>query len=134
MKIYSTLVILAFTIMLAATSCTKETSPEIPNSGRTIKFILHTEKDFSNDEHNITFSLFIRNHTTVLFDSTLSSMKIKDIPDSTNKLIFEKKVPSDDGSDIAAGFRYTIENVGISWHLDTCKAGETFKVVDFSFQ
>jgi len=129
-----TLVILTFTLVLAGISCTKDTSPTIPNSGRIIKFILHTEKDFSNDNHNITFSLFIRNHTTVLFDSTLSSMKIKDIPDSANKLIFEKKVPNDDGSDLAAGFNYTIENVGMSWYLDTCKAGETFKIVDFSFQ
>jgi hypothetical protein len=134
MKIYLILVIAAFTIILAGTSCTKETAPIIPNSGRTIKFILYTGKDFSNDNHNITFSLFIRNHTAVLFDSTLPSMKIKDIPDSSNKLIFEKKVPNDDGSDLAAGFRYTIENVGMSWYLDTCKAGNTFKVVDFSFQ
>ncbi|MEP6949338.1 MAG: hypothetical protein ABI863_08695 [Ginsengibacter sp.] len=134
MKIYSTLIILALTAILIGTSCTKETSSIIPNSGRTIKFILYTKQDFSNDNHNITFSLFIRNHTRDLFDSALSSMKIKDIPDSMHKLIFEKKVPNDDGSDLAAGFNYTIENVGISWYIDTCAAGQTFKVVDFSFQ
>jgi hypothetical protein len=61
-------------------------------------------------------------------------MKIKDIPDSTAKLVFDKKVPNDDGSDLAAGFRYDIDGVGNSSYLDTCSAGEMFKVINFSFK
>lgn len=134
MKIYSSLIIFALAVVLAGTSCTKEVAPAITHPERTIRFILYTNQDFSGNNQNITFSLFIRNHTRGLFDSSLSSMKIKDIPDSTHKLIFEKKVPNDDGSDLAAGFNYTIENVGTSWHIDTCAAGQVFKIVDFPFQ
>ncbi len=131
MKIYSVLSILAFATLFI-TSCTKDDAPTIPK--RTIKFILYTEEDFSTDNHNITFSLFIRTHSKTLFDSSLSTIKIKDIPNFANRLILEKTVPNDDGSELAAGFNYTIENVGLSWYLDTCKAGQTFKEVNYSFK
>lgn len=133
MKTYSAFIVLVFTIVLLETSCKKDSLSTTQNSGRTIKFLLYTEKDFSNYNKNITFSLFIRNSTKTLFDSTLSPMKVKDIPNFTSKLIIEKNIPND-GSDLGVGFIYTIENVGISWHVDTCKAGQTFKIVDFSFQ
>lgn len=135
MKTYSKLLILVLAICVAGTSCYKAKSlPVPPVVARTIRFVLHTEEDLSDNNSNITFSMFIRTHDRVLFDTTLSVMKIKDIPDSTKKLVFEKKVLNDDGSELAAGFRYTIENVGHSGHIDTCKAGELFKVVDFSFK
>jgi len=134
MKKYSTFIILVFTGMLATSSCKKDRYPAKPIPARTIQFTLYTEKDFSDDNHNITFSVFIRTHTRTLFDSTLSVMKIKDIPGTANKIVIEKKVPNDDGSDLAVGFNYTIENVGISWHTDTCQAGNTFKIVNFAFQ
>lgn len=133
MKIYSTLATLAL-VILTATSCKKDTSPVNHFPPRTIKFILYTKEDFSKDNHNITFSLFIRTHTKALFDSALSTIKIKDIPDSIHQLVIEKKVPNDDGSDLAVGFNYAIENVGYSWYTDTCSALETVKVVDFSFR
>jgi hypothetical protein len=131
MKIYSALSILAFATLFI-TSCKKDDVPTTPK--RTIKFILYTEEDFSTDNHNITFSLFIRTHSKTLFDSSLSTIKVKDIPNFANRLIFEKTVPNDDGSDLAAGFNYAIENVGLSWYLDTCKAGQTFKEVSYSFK
>ena len=131
MKIYSVLSILAFATLFI-TSCTKDDTLSIPK--RTIKFILYTEEDFSTDNHNITFSLFIRTHSKTLFDSSLSTIKVKDIPNFVNRLIFEKTVPNDDGSELAAGFNYTIENVGLSWYLDTCKAGQTFKEINYSFK
>ena len=134
MKQYSRLVVTAVTIILTGVCCKKDALPLSPNPARTIKFILYTKKDFSGNDKTITFSMFIRNHTKILFDSTLSAMKIRDIPDSTNQLIFEKTVLGDDGSELAAGFRYVIENVGYSSHLDTCKAGETFKAIEFAFQ
>jgi hypothetical protein len=131
MKVYPALLILAFATLFI-TSCTKGDTPTIPE--RTIKFILYTEEDFSTDNHNITFSLFIRTHSKTLFDSSLSTIKVKDIPNFANRLIFEKTVPDDDGSELAVGVDYTIENVGSSWYLDTCKAGQTFKEVNYSFK
>ena len=121
-------------IFAAQLSCSKKNTSTNPDTVRTIRFVLYTEKDFSGDDDSITFSLLIKNHSGVLFDSALSPMKIKDIPDSTAKLVFDKKVPNDDGSDLAAGFRYNIDGVGNSSYLDTCTAGEMFKVINFSFK
>lgn len=135
MKPYLKLLILMLVISLSGTSCYKEQSSSVsPAVSRTIIFTLYTQKDFSDNNSNITFSLFIRTHDKVLFDTTLSVMKIKDIPDSTRKIVFKKEVPDNDGSELAAGFRYSIENVGNSTHIDTCKTGELVKVVDFSFK
>jgi hypothetical protein len=113
-------------------SCKKDDLPMA--SPRKIRFVLYTEEDFSSDSSNITFSLFIRNSTKTLFDSTLSTIRIKDIPNESNKLIFEKQVPNDDGSVITAGFYYIIENVGQSWFLDTCSASTSIKTINYSFK
>ena len=134
MKPYSTLAIFVIVTILCGISCKKDDVPASPNSGRTIQFNLYTLEDFSNDEHNITFSLFIKSHTQMLFDSTMATIKIKDIPNEINKLIVLKKVPHDDGSELSAGFVYTIENVGVSWHIDTISGGEPFKIIDFNFR
>ncbi|MBC7399659.1 MAG: hypothetical protein H7289_06915 [Mucilaginibacter sp.] len=123
-----------FALFLFLTSCIKkvEVVPTLPLT-RTVRFNLYTEQDFSTDNHNITFSLFIKNHTKTLFDSTITTMKVKDIPKLANKLMFEKKIINDD-SELAAGFTYTIENVGMSWHLDTIAAGQKSKLIDYSFR
>ncbi|MES1222605.1 MAG: hypothetical protein ABUT20_44330 [Bacteroidota bacterium] len=136
MKVFPNLILSAILCQLVFSSCTKDGYgySSNPKPARTIQFNLYTEKDFSNDNHNIIFSLFIKTHTKTLFDSTLSVMKIKDIPLLANKLTFEKKVPNDDGTDLAVGFHYTIENVGSAGYTDTCKAGNALKKVDFSFQ
>jgi hypothetical protein len=124
----------AFAAICITTSCKKEKPQPTPVSTRTLKFILYTNQDFSNDDHNISFALHIRNtNQTISFDSTVFSMKVKDIPNKQNQLVFEKKVPSD-GSILTAGFLYSIENVGNSWHLDTCAANEKFKVIEYPFQ
>ena len=123
-----------FLSALSFTSCTKEDLPSPSTPARTIRFVLYTEEDFSGDTDNITFSLVIRNNTRALFDSSLSIMQVKDIPTAANKLVFEKQVPNDDGSVLTAGFYYTIENVGLSWYLDTCSAGQTLKVINYSFK
>jgi hypothetical protein len=119
-------------ILFTGISCKKDTLPVSSNPERSIKFLLHTEQDFSNDNDSIIFSVFIRSHTEVLFDSMLYSMKIKDIPSSANQLVFEKKVVGNN-ADLSVGFRYEIRNVGFSWYTDTCQSGQTSKVVDFSF-
>ncbi len=136
MKKYAILTVLVLAIMVTVTSCTKSSSSPVVYPERTFRFVLHTEKDFSGNTENIVFSLFIRKANTantVIFDSTLSPMQIKDIPNASKELVFEKKI-ADDGSDLTAGFLYAIQNVGNSWYIDTCKSGVSLKVIDYSFQ
>lgn len=125
--------VLVLAVMVIAASCTKSSSPAIVYPEKTVRFVLHTEQDFTGNTENILFSLFIRKANTLIFDSTLSPMQLKDIPNVSKELVFEKKI-ADDGSDLTAGFMYTIENVGNSHYIDTCKGGVPFTLVDFSFQ
>jgi hypothetical protein len=124
----------ALVIALLTLSCRKDytTSGVTYPQKRTIRFQLYTNQDFSTNTSVINFSIFIENASKTLFDSSLGSMQIKDIPDNAHKIIIEKTV--DDNSDLAAGFRYEIQNVGISWHIDTSKAGNSLKVIDYAFQ
>lgn len=129
--------IYAFTALVVAIiglSCRKDNStPGITYpQQRTIRFQLYTNEDFSTNTSVINFTVFIENRSKTLFDSSLASMQIKDIPDSAHKIIIEKTVA--DNSDLAAGFRYEIQNVGMSWHIDTSKAGNSLKVIDYAFQ
>jgi len=107
----------------------------MPGDPRKVQFDLYTDKDYSNDTHNITFTLFM-NKTTgeTLWDSVLAPMEIKDIPDPAHKLIIERAVPGNDTSLLKVGFLYTIEGVGSSWYIDSSNSGETFKIVDYNFQ
>jgi hypothetical protein len=124
-----------FIIAVIFASCKKGHTPARPAtpSGRTIKFILYTEEDLSADDHNITFSLFIKSGRIVLLDSAIAVMKVKNIPTANKPLIFEKKVYNDN-STLTAGIEYNIENVGTSKYLDSLQAGEQFKTIDFSFR
>jgi hypothetical protein len=132
MKIAILRLILALLAAIIISSCNKESMPVKPLA-RTIKYNLYTEKDFSTDNHNISFSLLIRDGSKILLDSVVATMKVKDVPNLANKLVFEKTILYNN-TDLTVGFRYTIEDVGYSWHLDTFKAGETNKVFNFSFQ
>jgi hypothetical protein len=134
MKIFTITPVLAFLIFLSGTSCKKDPLPSAQAPIRIIKYQLYTNIDFSGNNDTIKFSLFMRNRTRTLFDSALAPMKISEIPNATNKIIFEKIVPDNDGSELSVGFLYSIEGVGNSWYLDTVKAGETFKVIDYAFQ
>ncbi|MFI5162543.1 MAG: hypothetical protein ACHQHN_14785 [Sphingobacteriales bacterium] len=130
----SALLILA--LICLVTSCKKEkpVNPPATASYRTLRFILYTNQDFSGNNENISFALHISNaQSTIKFDSTVFSAKVKDIPDKAHQLVFEKKIP-DDGTAVAADFFYTIENVGMSWYLDTCAANEKTKVIEYPFQ
>jgi len=124
----------AVAVLLVVVSCRKYSSGNMsyPAAQRTIRFQLYTNQDFSDNSSVINFSIFIRDANRTLFDSSLASMRIKDIPDALNKLVIEKTV--NDNSDLAAGFRYEIHDVGTSSYIDTSKAGNPFKIVDFSFQ
>jgi len=142
MKYLATWSILFIAIIMMGTACKKPTTghtagktPDTPGVPRKIQFSLYTDRDFSSDNKNITFTLFIQNPASqVLWDSVLTPMKIKEIPDLAHKLVIEKTVPGNDGSLLKVGFRYAIENVGISWYFDSSSAGEKFKIVDFNFR
>jgi len=125
---------LAAAFVLLVVSCKKQypSGTIRPAQERKIRFQLYTNQDFSDNASVIIFSVFIRDANKTLFDSTLASMRIQDIPDSARKLIIEKTV--NDNSDLAAGFRYEIHDVGTSSFIDTSKAGNAFKIIDYPFQ
>ena len=122
--------------VLSSASCTKNPLPPPPGNEyeRIIQFALYTQEDLSNDNDSVHFSVFIKDHGTMLFDSLLYSMKIKDIPDSTHSLLFEKSIPDTDSDELSAGFRYTIQNVGSASFIDTIAADEEYKSIEFSFR
>jgi len=142
MKFLAMWSVLFIATILMGTACKKPTightsdkTLDIPEPPRVVQFSLYTDKDFSNDNKNITFTLFIQNPANqMLWDSVLMPMKIKDIPNLAHKLVVEKTVPGNDGSLLKVGFRYTIENVGISWYFDSSSAGENFKIINFNFR
>lgn len=111
-------------------SCKKDPLQATSPNSRVVKFRLYTNKNIS-DDNNITFSIFVREKNITLFDSTLATMQIKDIPNAANALTYEKKIYSN--SILTAGFRYVIENVGHSSHLDTISANEKSKLIDYPF-
>lgn len=105
------------------------------NKERIVKFLLSTDKSFSEKDGLITFTLVIRDSKQkVLWDSVLSPMRIKDIPAKVNQLEIVKSVPNNNRSLLQVGFLYAIENVGYSWYLDAFNEGEYEKVVNFNFQ
>ncbi len=129
-----TFILMACILSLSISSCQKQNIQTTPPGNRTIKFILYTNKDFSTDNNIIDFSLTIRNQEhTIAFDSALTSIRIKDIPKSSNKWVFTKTVPND-GTILTAGFLYNIKNVGYSWHLDTVGVNQKTKTIEYPFQ
>ncbi|GAB2977937.1 hypothetical protein GCM10027049_11580 [Mucilaginibacter puniceus] len=129
-----TSILLAFILPLIISSCQKQGIQTVHYGNRTIKFILYTNKDFSNDKDTIKFSLTIRNQEqTFAFDSALTAMRVKDIPNPTNKWTFTKTIPND-GTILIAGFNYYIKNVGYSWFLDTVGVNQQVKTIEYPFQ
>ena len=144
-------VISVFVAICISVSCKKEkvqstiekaqppvetTQPPVPST-RTIKFILYTNKDFSTDDDTISFLLKISNNigtsqSRTVFDSTLATIRLKDIPGPSNKLVFSKTLPND-GTVLSAGFVYTTR-FGYSWFLDTCGVNQKSKVIEYPFQ
>ena len=127
-------IVAALAVLFVVVSCRKYSSGNViyPAPQRTFRFQLYTNQDFSGNTSVINFSIFIRNANRTLFDSAFASMRIEDIPDALHKLVIEKTV--NDNSDLAAGFNYEIQDVGNSWYVDTSKAGNPFKLIDYSFQ
>ena len=138
MKSILTIAVLCVFTILIGTSCKKQVCGNLPGNTkvpRTIRFVLYTNKDLSDDQRNISFKLFIENSAhTILWDSLLAPMKVKDIPNPENKLVVEKVVPNDDNSLLKVGFAYTIDNAEHSRHFDSGEPGKALKIVDFNFQ
>ena len=121
-------------LLLIVVSCKKDQPNAKTNPPRKVRYELYTNEDFSGDQKNILFSIFIRSGQKTIFDSPLATMKIKDIPDSNHKIIIEKLAPDNDTATLVVGFNYQIENVGFSWFLETFPAGDTVKVLRYSFR
>src|SRR5262245_60322561 len=122
MKILFISILVLLTFVLE--SCKKtypSRSGENPGNERKIRFQLYTDKDFSGETSLIEFSIFIRNAQTELFDSSLAPMQLQNIPDAAHKIVIEKTISGNHDADLAAGFRYEIQNVGNSWYIDTSK-------------
>ena len=134
MKQLNTILICICTILTLA-SCKKSVILTPADQSRKIRYVLYTDQDFSTDNNNIVFTLFIKKtNGQVLWDTVLTAMKVKDIPNSTHKFIIEHAVPGKDNSTLKVGFDYTIENVGNSWFFDAINEGETFKEIIFNFK
>jgi hypothetical protein len=124
-------------ICLLLLACTKEDVPSVNNTiERKVQFELYTNRDFSNNNDSITFSVVIRKVDTyqVLWYSVFTPMKIKQIPGFANKIIVNKVVPNNDTSLLKVGFEYTIKNIGNSQFSDTFNTGNNLKVISFNFQ
>jgi len=121
-------------LLLIVASCKKDQPDAKTNPPRKVRYELFTNEDFSDDQKNILFSIFMRNGQRTIFDSPLAAMKIKDIPDSNHRIIIEKLAPDNDTATLVVGFNYQIENVGSSWFLDTFPAGNTFKLLRYPFR
>jgi len=127
-----------FAILILGLGSCKKNNPAAegidPKIERTIRFQLYTNQDLSGETSVIKFSIFIRNAHTTIFDSSLAVMQIKDIPDAAHKLVIEKTVSGNGNADLSAGFHYEIENVGHSGYIDTSRAGNILKIIDYAFQ
>ena len=127
-----------FTIACIAVSCKKQQpQPPAASATQTVRFILYTNEDFSTDNDTVSFALTIRNNAGMtnsrsVFDTTLATLRFKDIPGPANKLIIEKTVPND-GSMLKVGFIYT-DRFGVGSHFDTVATNEKLKVFEYPFR
>jgi hypothetical protein len=119
-------------LLIVIASCNKFNNETV--TSRNVQFQLYTDQDFSNDNHLITFKLTIQQlPNTIIWDSVLAPMKIKDIPSFANRINIDKTVKTQPGQ-LKLGFYYTIEEVGDSWFFQPMESWESFKLVDFNFR
>lgn len=135
MKRYMLIAVALLSLLLSFSSCDKNgEQPGNNKAERKIKYVLYTNEDFSDDEHNITFSVFARDQERTLLDSAISTMKVKEIPSASNKIVVEKTLVTDASSNLVVGFTYKIEGVGESWYLDSIPAGQSTKTIEYAFK
>ena len=125
--------------MAVAGSCKKDQiDPSVmktnPNPVRKVQFELYTDQNFAGNKGAIQFRVEMKKADDIIFDSAMATIKIEDIPNFDHRIMIEKLVPGNDTATLAVGFRYTIENVGISWYFEEFEANDTFKLVRYSFR
>ena len=136
MRQHHTSLLFCLVLFFGFLSCKKDTKPPTPPPApRNVRYILYTTENFSDDNKLITFELIMKNGQKVLFDSTLASMKVSEIPFKTAAIVVNKSVPAgNENADLMVGFLYSIQDVGNSWFLDTAKAGNPLKIVEYAFK
>ncbi|MBS1490003.1 MAG: hypothetical protein JSS93_05715 [Bacteroidetes bacterium] len=130
-KYFTPVVFLFFVTCFVLSSCTNN-NLQHPVSLRQIKFELFTDQDFSNETGNIIIEPSISAGNVVLWDSAFAPMAIKDIPKIDRMITFEKMVRTN--ANLKVGFKYTIENVGMSWQYEQMLSTEKTKTVSFNFK
>lgn len=136
MKKYALVSCLAGLLLLTG-SCTKNDDnqycmPDTPV--RKVRYELFTDQDFSGLQELITFHVNMQLGDRAIFDSALAPMRVEDIPDSSHRIIIEKQVPDDVTETLAVGFTYAIDEVGNAVFREPFPAGDTLKIVRFSFR
>jgi hypothetical protein len=125
---------IACLLLILIAACKKEIKHNPPVL-RTGTFLLYTDQNFSHESNNISFTAFIESPVNkIIWDTILPPMRISDIPDKAHQIKFEKTVLAGSRSLMKVGYRYAIENVGLSWYIDSSGPGQTSKVVDFNFR
>jgi hypothetical protein len=127
--------LLGIALSLVVISCKKHTQTPGP---RTIRYILYTKQDFSDDDDTIRFRVHIHSTGTTgrnLLDSFIAPMRISQIPDSLHAIVIDKTVPAGfEQQKLVIGWVYDIDNVGESWYLDSLVPGENHKTVKYDFR
>ena len=127
--------LLGLLFLLAGIGCKKDSTPPVPAQPRNVRYILYVKNPFPDDDKLITFDVIMKNGDRVLFDSAFAPMKISAMPDKEHAIVVNKTVPAgNENADLVVGFLYAIENVGYSWHLDTCSVGNPLKIVEYPFE
>ena len=134
---FANLILVLSIVTTFAASCRREypiPNPSLPST-RSIKYILYTTEDFSDDQHMINFSLRISAKGRYIFDSALAPMRISEIPDKIHAIVVDKIVPPGFERDtLVVGFDYKVPDVGESWFIDTCSPTTSLKRVEFAFR
>ena len=128
-------ILAAIAVVCIIYSCTKDHNNTGNNKPiRKVHYELFTTEDFSGDQHDIQFNLFMRDSRRTIFDSALAIIKVKDIPDSLQRWTFDKVVPGNNQDSLVVGFTYHLFDVGYSWYLLGFPIGDTLKKVIYSFK
>jgi hypothetical protein len=122
--------------LFLAVGCSKHgAKPDAPSAARTVDYVLYTEKDFTSNHDTIRFEILMRTASQILLDSPLAPMTLSQVPHQATRIEITKTVPDAyRNNDLQVGFLYSIDNVGMSWYLDSSKAGNLHKIVTYPFQ
>ena len=135
MKTYSILTLVAFLCIIASCKkniCEKEQPGVRPL--RKARYELYTIKDFTGNKKQIDFRFMMRKGSTELFDSSLATMTLDQLPDFDHRIIVEKLVPGNDPASLEIGIIDFLEDVGSAWRIDTFPEGDSIKVLRWPFE